>query len=76
MKPDMGTKISQVFLQVTHVSAHGNLAQAKDTDCMDQKGPRGSISMGRRFALLWGHISCWVACAPVMFTDPRAHGQH
>lgn len=39
MKSDMGTKISQVFLQVTHVSAHGNLVQAKDTDCMDQKGP-------------------------------------
>lgn len=26
MKPDMGTKISQVFLQVTHMSALGNLA--------------------------------------------------
>lgn len=83
MKSDVGTKISQVFLQVTHVSAHGNLAQAKDTDCVDQKGPRGPISMGgsacswgRRFTLLWGHIACWVACAPVMFTDPRARGQH
>lgn len=35
MKSDVGTKISQVFLRVTHVSAHGNLVQAKDTDCMD-----------------------------------------
>lgn len=38
MKPDVGTKISQVFLQVTHVSALGNLAQAKDTAWI-RKGP-------------------------------------
>lgn len=84
MKSDVGTKVSQVFPQVTHVSAHGNLAQAKDTDCVEQKGPRGPISpggsagsWGRRFTFLWGHIPGWVACAhPVMFTDPCAHGQY
>lgn len=71
MKPDVGTKISQVFLRVTHVSAHGNLAQAKDTDCMDQKGPRDPSLLAEVMAAGEGGLHSFGDTSPAGWPVPQ-----
>lgn len=42
----MGVKISQVFLHVTCMLAHGDLAQTRRTGWLHQKGPRDPTPTG------------------------------
>lgn len=69
----MGVKISQVFLHVTCMLAHGDLAQTRRTGWLDQKGPRDPTPTGGTTVT----EGCWVkeSLSPVVASAPSGCSQ-